>query len=61
MFLVESGGGQQLPEAFSGSKRPNYKDRRAERPGGYNVQCCPTVSHRRKPLRVQGNGLCGVG
>lgn len=50
MFLVESGRGKQLPEAVSGSKRPNYKEEKAERPGGYNVQ-------RRKLLRVQGNHL----
>lgn len=39
MFLVENGRGRQLPEAVSGSKRTNYKEKRAERPGGYNVQC----------------------
>lgn len=57
MFLVETGGGKQLPEAVPGSRRLNYKKRRAERPGGYNVQCHPMVFHRRKPLRVQGNRL----
>lgn len=53
-FLVESGREQQRPETVSGSKRQNYKERRAERPGGHNVQCGHTVFHRRKPPRVQG-------